>query len=77
MSATSGNSAKGSGPEPPKDDGEDDLDISVKLDNLEKLIKQVKKDQKDAAQGRIDAVKREYGELKDATDLLYVSFEEP
>lgn len=41
------------------------------------MLAKVREEQKDANQSRIDAVKAEYGELKDATDLLYVSFEEP
>lgn len=41
------------------------------------MLRAKEKERADQAQERIDAVKSEYAELKDAQELLYVSFEEP
>jgi hypothetical protein len=78
MSAT-----KSGGPEllPPEDsDSDEDLDEEVlrfRRGELDKLLKQKEKERVESAQKSIDAVKSEYAELKDAQELLFVSFEEP
>lgn len=65
-------SSKYAEPEP-----QDDDDINMKDLDLLAELKQARNQQIEDKKKMIDAMKSEYGELKDAKDLLFVSFDEP
>lgn len=57
-------------PAPPEDDDEKQKDLLAEL-------KKARSQQIEEKKKMIEAMKLEYGELKDAKDLLFVSFDEP
>ena len=67
------NASKTSYAEPSPSDDDDSVDQKDLYINFKKARDQQIEDKKNM----IEAMKSEYGELKDAKDLLYVSFEEP
>ena len=63
-------SSKFAEPEPPNDGDKNDKDLLADL-------KKVRAKQIEDKKKMIEAMKLEYGELKDADDLMFVSFDEP